>query len=148
MKNRNRSKLKRHPLIRFIRGIFRLFKVVFRPKKNNLNLLNDYQSNLDKVHLDSRDTDRLISDRASDLASSNSSIHLDSRDTDRLISDRASDLASSNISIHSDSRDTDRLITVGELFEQVKWQVPQATIIQEKVSDTSFVAQAHDVSRN
>jgi hypothetical protein len=34
MKSRKHSKLKRHPLVRFIRGIFRLFRIIFKPKKS------------------------------------------------------------------------------------------------------------------
>ena len=34
MKSRKHSKLKRHPIVRFIRGIFRLFRVISRPKKS------------------------------------------------------------------------------------------------------------------
>lgn len=34
MKSRKHSKLKKHPLVRFIRGIFRLFRVISRPKKS------------------------------------------------------------------------------------------------------------------
>jgi hypothetical protein len=63
MKNRKHSKLKRHPFVRFIRGIVRLFKVVFRTKKNNLRSIDDHQNSLTVTHSDSRDTDRLIRDR-------------------------------------------------------------------------------------
>lgn len=33
MKSRKHRKLKRHPIVRFIRGVFRLFRVLFRPKR-------------------------------------------------------------------------------------------------------------------
>ena len=33
MNTRKHRKLKRHPIVRFIRGIFRLFRVLFRPKR-------------------------------------------------------------------------------------------------------------------
>ena len=33
MKYRKHRKLKRHPIVRFIRGVFRLFRVLFRPKR-------------------------------------------------------------------------------------------------------------------
>ena len=33
MSTRKHRKLKRHPIVRFIRGIFRLFRVLFRPKR-------------------------------------------------------------------------------------------------------------------
>jgi hypothetical protein len=34
MKSRKHTKLKRNPIVRFIRGVFRLFRVLFRPKRN------------------------------------------------------------------------------------------------------------------
>jgi hypothetical protein len=34
MKSRKHSKLKRHPIVRFIRGIFRLFRIIFKPKRS------------------------------------------------------------------------------------------------------------------
>jgi hypothetical protein len=36
-------KLKRHPIVRFIRGIFRLFRVLFRPKRAAARLDLDRQ---------------------------------------------------------------------------------------------------------
>jgi hypothetical protein len=33
MRTRKHTKLKRHPIVRFIRGVFRLFRVLFRPKR-------------------------------------------------------------------------------------------------------------------
>ena len=33
MTSRKHRKLKRHPIVRFIRGIFRLFRVLFGPKR-------------------------------------------------------------------------------------------------------------------
>ena len=38
MKSRKHTKLKRHPIVRFIRGIFRLFRVLFRPKRTTARL--------------------------------------------------------------------------------------------------------------
>ncbi len=35
MNSHKRRKLKRYPLVRFIRGIFRLLRVLFRPTKSN-----------------------------------------------------------------------------------------------------------------
>lgn len=34
MKSRKHSRIKRHPIVRFIRGIFRLFRVISRSKKS------------------------------------------------------------------------------------------------------------------
>ena len=33
MSTHKHRKLKRHPIVRFIRGVFRLFRVLFRPKR-------------------------------------------------------------------------------------------------------------------
>jgi hypothetical protein len=38
MSNRKHRKLKRHPIVRFIRGIFRLFRVLFSPKRTTPRL--------------------------------------------------------------------------------------------------------------
>jgi hypothetical protein len=34
MKSRKHTKLKSNPIVRFIRGVFRLFRVLFRPKRD------------------------------------------------------------------------------------------------------------------
>ncbi|WP_310486909.1 hypothetical protein [Chamaesiphon sp. VAR_69_metabat_338] len=54
MKNSNDRRLKRSPFIRFIRGVLRLFKVLFRPKQKNLRSAEDYQHELRAAELDRR----------------------------------------------------------------------------------------------
>ena len=51
MKSRKHSKLKRHPIVRFIRGIFRLFRVISRSKKP-LPRANEYHQNFTEQSLE------------------------------------------------------------------------------------------------
>jgi hypothetical protein len=51
MKSRKHSKLKRHPIVRFIRGIFRLFRVISRPKKS-LYRAAEYHQNFTEESLE------------------------------------------------------------------------------------------------
>jgi hypothetical protein len=48
MKSRKHSKLKRHPLVRLIRAIFRLIRVLLKPKKRISRSLDRYQSASDE----------------------------------------------------------------------------------------------------
>lgn len=110
MKSRKHSKLKRNPLVRFIRGIFRLIRVLFRPKKQQQQSIHD--------------------DRQARLAAELA---------------RQEELARQ---LELEHRERERLITVGALFDRVKWQVPEVTTIQEQVLDLSAVGRPYDVSRN
>lgn len=69
MKSRKHRKLKRNPLVRFIRGIFRLLRVLLRPTKSHrrqdqiaINSLEDLNSleNLNNIAAHSFDRDQLI----------------------------------------------------------------------------------------
>jgi hypothetical protein len=48
---------------------------------------------------------------------------------------------------HPDNRPDNRSISVGELFDRVKWKFPEATNIQDKPL-SSRIPQPHDISRN
>jgi hypothetical protein len=48
MTSRKHSKLKRHPLVRLIRAIFRLIRVLLKPKKRISRSLDRYQSASDE----------------------------------------------------------------------------------------------------
>jgi hypothetical protein len=61
MKSRKHSKLKRHPIVRFIRGIFRLFRVLFRPKRTIARLDLPQPVAIEPASFDrSFDRDRLV----------------------------------------------------------------------------------------
>ncbi len=51
MRSRKHSKLKRHPLVRFIRGIFRLFRVIFNQKRP-LPRASEYRQNFTEDSLE------------------------------------------------------------------------------------------------
>jgi hypothetical protein len=116
MKSHKHRQLKRNPIVRFIRGIFRLARVLFRPKQRNLRALHDERQELEERQ------ERL----AAELA-------------------RQQELARQ---LELERRERERLITVGALFDRVKWQVPELTILQEQGSDRMTVGRPHDVSRN
>jgi hypothetical protein len=116
MKSRKHSKLKRNPVVRFIRGIFRLARVLFRPKQRNLSAIHD----------EIRERDERQERLATELS-------------------RQQELARQ---LELERRERERSISVGELFDRVKWQVPELTILQEQGSDRNKIARPHDVSRN
>ena len=61
--NRKHRKLKRHPLVRFIRGIVRLLRVLFRPTKYNRRqdlMAANSLAELDNSAAHSFDRDQLI----------------------------------------------------------------------------------------
>jgi hypothetical protein len=61
MKSRKHSKLKRHPIVRLIRGIFRLFRVLFRPKRTIARLeLPRPVAIEERIESTSFDRDRLV----------------------------------------------------------------------------------------
>jgi hypothetical protein len=42
----------------------------------------------------------------------------------------------------------EQLLTVGEIFDRVKWQVSESTTLLEKPLDLGTAARSRDVSRN
>jgi hypothetical protein len=61
MKSRKHSKLKRHPIVRFIRGIFRLFRVLFRQKRTIARLEIPIPAAIESTSFDtSFELDRLV----------------------------------------------------------------------------------------
>jgi hypothetical protein len=104
MSNNKHRKLKRNPIVRFIRGVFRLFRVLFRPK---------------------RDLGRLDA-QAQAIALINTQHQAE---LDQVRAEQA------------------QWMTVGELFEQVKWQSAPASM-QKEVATSLRVDPAYDVSRN
>jgi hypothetical protein len=105
MRSNKYSKSKRNPFLRFIRGIFRLFKVIFRSNRKNLKSAEDYQNELRMAELERRNRE-------------------------------------------IEERSREQLITVGELFERVKWQASQSNIVLEQPLDTSMADRIQDVSLN
>ncbi len=120
MKSQKRDRLKRNPLVRFIRGVFRLFRVIIKPKNRNLRSLQYEQSDLN--------LDRVESQRRS-MPETQQSLELEKQ-------------------LDLDCDLQEHFITVGELFEQIKWQIPAETTIQTNISDLSTKSQSYDVSRN
>jgi hypothetical protein len=122
MNSQRQNKARRHPLVRFLRGIVRLFKVVFgtKSKQRNLKSPEDFQQELRVAELDRRD--RVA----------------ESRTSEQLITVRET----------LESQSSEQLITVGEIFNRVKWQQPNATIFSEQKSVVSTIARPLDVSRN
>jgi hypothetical protein len=95
MKSRKHSKLKRHPFVRFIRGIFRLFRVISRPKKSLHRA--EYRQNFTEESLE---LEPRLEPRREPMREPR---HENAQLVDRNRSNS---------------------ITVGELFSQVNWQLP------------------------
>lgn len=106
MKTSNRQP-KKSALVRFFRGVLRLFKVLVAPKRKNLKSEADYQQELRVAELERRQRE-------------------------------------------FEARQKEQFITVGELLDKIKWQMPQEpkTTIQEPVSEPSENSRIFDVSRN
>jgi hypothetical protein len=104
MKTRNHQP-KKSALVRFFRGILRLFKVLVKPKRKNLKSEEDYQQELRVAELERRQRE-------------------------------------------VEARQREQLITVGELFDRVKWQVPSSTTLLEKPLDLEMAARGRDDSLN
>lgn len=61
MKTSTRRKLKRHPIVRFIRGIFRLLRILFRPQRTIARLdLPRPEAIEDRIEMTSLELDPLV----------------------------------------------------------------------------------------
>jgi hypothetical protein len=125
MKSHKRDRLKRNPLVRFIRGVFRLLRVILKPKNSKLRSLHYEQNDLPQVGSQPQPI----------LAVKEQYLELQRN----LEPEQELDL---------DSDRPEQFISVGKLFEQIKWQIPTETTIQTNPSDLSTKPQPYDVSRN
>jgi hypothetical protein len=98
MNSNRQNKPRKSPFVRFLRGIVRLFKVVFGAKRKHLKSPEDYQQELRLAELGRREREA----------------EEQSRQQLTIASERAGE----------------QFITVGELFERVKWQGDRAMISQ------------------
>jgi hypothetical protein len=119
MKNSHDRRPKRSPFVRFIRGVLRLFKVLFRPKQKNLKSADDYQHELRTAELDRRQ-----------------------RQAQEQRSVREEPLHSAI------EEQQEQLVTVGEMFKQVKWQDSPSTVLGTKPLDVGMTTRSRDVSLN
>ena len=132
MKSRKHHQLKRNPLVRFIRGVFRLLRVILKPKNRNLRSLQDNQSALPQLELDRQQPIPEIKQR--NLEPQQPTLEIKQRNLEP------------QLELNRDGQE--QFITVGELFEQIKWQIPAETVIQTNISGLSTKSQSYDVSRN
>jgi hypothetical protein len=119
MKNSNDRRPKRSPFVRFVRGVLRLFKVLFRPKQKNLKSAEDYQHELRTAELDRRQ--RQTQEQRSVMEE-----HLHSPIEEQQ----------------------EQLATVGEMFNRVKWQDSPSTVIGAQPLEMGMTTRSRDVSLN
>ncbi len=116
MNSNRQNQSRKHPFVRFLRGIVRLFKVVFGAKRKNLKSPEDYQQELRLAELGRRE--------------------------------RESEEQSRQQLIIAEEQAREQFITVGEVFERVKWQVDRATIIKQTTIDSTQTTRVHEASLN
>jgi hypothetical protein len=112
MNSNRQNKSRKSPFVRFLRGIVRLFKVVFGAKRKNLKSPEDYQQELRLAELGRRERE------SEELGRRERKSEEQSRQQLTIASEQASEKAA------------EQFITVGELFERVKWQGDRAMISQ------------------
>ncbi len=169
MNGRKRSKLKKHPLIRLIRGILRLVRVLFSPKKPIVKSLarsaSDKQTSFDLLpaELPQNTTARQIArdpieHSAPEISTQDPLIETIGEVLGRVrwqipptiaptvtpakVVDNTRKAVQPNLA----SSIEPSLETIGTVFDRVKWQIPTGTGL-EKVASTS-VGRHHDVSLN
>jgi hypothetical protein len=118
MKNSDRRP-KRSPFVRFVRGVLRLFKVLFRPKQKNLKSAEDYQYELRTAELDRRQ--RQAQEQRSVMEE-----HLHGAVEEQQ----------------------EQFVTVGEMFNRVKWQDSPSTVIGAQPLEIGMTNRSRDVSLN
>jgi hypothetical protein len=130
MSTHKHRKLKRHPIVRFIRGVFRLFRILFRPKRTITRLDRPHPvTSTERIDATNFDRDHLVTQAR---------IETTSIDRDRVVIEAR---------IDATSIDRDRLVTVGEIFDQIKWQTPPPSI-QKEFTSNSMLFKPNDASRN
>jgi hypothetical protein len=133
MKRRKNSK--RNLLVRFIRWVYKSLDTLFKRKKSTFR-------SLDRHKISAQDRD--ISPRSAPLVN---------QAHERDISPRSAPLPNQaherdiSRSAQSANRANEQLITVGELFDRVRWQFSEEDI-QANILNLNNIPRPHDVSNN
>jgi hypothetical protein len=146
MSTHKHRKLKRHPIVRFIRGVFRLFRILFKPKRTISRLDLSHPAAIEaRIEAISFDRDPVITEARIEATSiDRDSLVVEERieatniDRHQLVTEEISKVA---------SVDRDQLVTVGDIFARIKWQAPPPQI-QKEFTSNSMLFKPNNASRN
>jgi hypothetical protein len=117
MSNRRQTKLKKNPFVRFLRIVYRSFKIIFR-KKPDPRIFEERRRALEALDAQKAQEERLA------LEALNAKKELEARQRDL------------------ERQEKEQFMTVGELLERVKWQLPKEKAVEVSASPE------YDVSLN
>jgi formate dehydrogenase maturation protein FdhE len=120
MSNRRQNKLKKNPFVRFLRIVYRAFRIIVR-KKPDPRILEERRRALEAL-----DAQKALEARRVQEA-------LDAQKA--LDERRAQEALNAQQELEARQKELERqhneqFITVGELLERVKWQLPQAKAVE------------------
>ncbi len=127
MNRQQQRKLKKHPLIRLIRGIVRLMRVIFSPAKPNRRLPEIVHPVIDPAAIERAERERAELERAKIAERAE-------LERQQLIAARERELA-------------EKYITVGALLDRVQWKFPEPLVLDVPAA-TKLDIVPSDVSRN
>jgi hypothetical protein len=117
MSNRRSNKMRKNPFVRFLRIVYRSFKIIFR-KKPDPRIFEERRRALEALDAQKAREEQLAREAAA---------------RQRELERQQQELA---------TREKDQFMTVGELLEKIKWQLPK-----EKVAEVNARPE-YDVSLN
>ena len=133
MNKQQQHKLRKHPFIRFIRGIFRLMRAILDSSKNTAGQERDRieRARIRQAAIDSAEMQRAEIERA----------EIERTEIERVEQEKANILAAQAREL------ADKYITVGDLFGRVQWKVSSQSDLQ-LTSATKVDVRPLDFSQN
>jgi beta-phosphoglucomutase-like phosphatase (HAD superfamily) len=132
MNNRRQNKLKKNPLVRFLRIVYKSFKIIFR-KKPDPRIIEERRRAHEALNAQKALEARLVQEALDAQKALDERRAQEALDARKALEARQQEI---------EQRQREQYITVGELLERVKWQLPKAKVVE--VSTPS----EYDVSLN
>jgi hypothetical protein len=112
MSNRRQNKLRKNPFVRFLRIVYRSFKIIFRKKPDPRIFEERRQKALDeRLAQEALDAQKALDEqRAQEALNAQQELEASQKELER--------------------QHREQFITVGELLERVKWQLPQSKAVE------------------
>jgi hypothetical protein len=107
MSNRRQNKSRKNPFVRFLRVVYKAFKIIFH-KKPDPRIFEERRRALEAL-----DAQKALDERRAQEAS-NAKKELEARQRER------------------ERQEKEQFLTVGELLERVKWQLPKEKALEVK----------------
>jgi cobalamin-dependent methionine synthase I len=120
MSNRRQNQLKKNPFVRFLRIVYKSFKIIFK-KKPDPRIFEERRRALQALDAQKALDERLAQEALDAQKALNERLAQEALNAQQELEARQKEL---------ERQHREQFMTVGELLEKVKWQLPQVKAVE------------------